>query len=79
MLMTSHFPDHAFLTSGRVILMHAGRMYGYGLPEKFVTESGLREVFGVDVEIMVSGSGAKVCVPRIAGEISFSPQPPATA
>ncbi|WP_088226807.1 ABC transporter ATP-binding protein [Desulfosporosinus sp. FKB] len=66
-IMTSHFPDHAFLCSSKVALL---RKEGFeiGRPDEIVTEENLQEVYGVRVKITstpVAGGLVKACVPLI--------------
>ncbi|MDD4510918.1 MAG: ABC transporter ATP-binding protein [Oscillospiraceae bacterium] len=68
-LMTSHFPDHAFLCSSRVALLRHGG-FEIGTPEEIVTEKNLQEVYGVNVRITntptTDGGVVKSCVPMIS-------------
>jgi iron complex transport system ATP-binding protein/manganese/iron transport system ATP-binding protein len=72
--MASHFPDHAFLYSTKVLLLKSGRLYAAGTPEEVITEQNLERLYGVNVKIVNTGvqnnsrgkSGGgevKVCVP----------------
>ncbi|UWG97048.1 ABC transporter ATP-binding protein [Dehalobacter sp. DCM] len=65
-VMTTHCPDHAFLCSTRVVLLHDGG-FKIGEPDEIVTEDSLCEVYGVKVKIasMPAGDGrlAKACAP----------------
>lgn len=74
-VMTSHFPDHAFLCGGKVALMKRNDEFLFGSAEEVVTEENLRSAYGVDVKIagVRDGSGEyiKTCVPilsRTAGK-----------
>lgn len=65
-LMTTHFPDHAFLCSSTVgLLMKDGFLNG--LADRVVTEENLRKAYGVDVRIINEYEGdvglLKSCVP----------------
>lgn len=68
-VMTSHFPDHAFLCASRVALL-SRTGFTLGEPDKIITEESLREVYGVDVKItstpMGGGRYAKACVPILS-------------
>lgn len=67
-IMSSHFPDHAFLTSNNVAIMQHGSFMAYGLAEDVVTEENLKATYGVDVSITYSHDVARhVCVPHKAG------------
>jgi iron complex transport system ATP-binding protein len=67
-VMTSHFPDHAFLCSSRVALLKRDG-FEIGEPDDIITESNLREVYGVNVKITSTDIGnnrtVKACVPMI--------------
>jgi len=67
-VMSSHFPDHAFLTSNNVAIMQYGSFMAYGLAEEVVTAENLKRTYGVDVSITYSHDVARhVCVPHKAG------------
>lgn len=68
-IMSSHFPDHAFLTSNNVAIMQHGSFMAYGLAEDVVTEENLKQTYGVDVSITYSHDVARhVCVPHKSGQ-----------
>lgn len=68
-IMSSHFPDHAFLTSNNVAIMKYGTFMAYGLAEEVVTEENLKQTYGVDVSITYSHDVARhVCVPHKSGQ-----------
>jgi iron complex transport system ATP-binding protein len=64
-IMTSHFPDHAFLVSNTVALMRRGELIDVGAPDEIVTESNLEKVYKIKVKIVDVDVGVhrKVCVP----------------
>ncbi len=64
-IMTSHFPDHAFLVSSKVALMQKGQFIDIGLPEKVITDSNLEKVYNIKVRVMDVDTGVnhKICVP----------------
>lgn len=64
-IMTSHFPDHAFLTSSKVAIMKQGRFLDFGPPEKVITEDNMQQIYGVKVKVMDvdSSIGYRVCLP----------------
>ncbi|OPX43381.1 putative ABC transporter ATP-binding protein [Ruminiclostridium hungatei] len=70
-IMTSHFPDHAFICSGKVVLMQKNHKFIAGLSEEVVTEGNLQDTYGVDVKIVSSpgraGETIKSCIPVLAG------------
>jgi iron complex transport system ATP-binding protein len=63
-LMASHFPDHALLVSTAVAILNQGRLAYQGAPEAVITETNLRETYGVNVKILYVGKGVdrKVCL-----------------
>lgn len=64
-IMSSHFPDHAFLASNNVAIMQYGSFMAYGLAEEVVTEENLKQTYGVEVSITYSPDVARhVCVPH---------------
>jgi iron complex transport system ATP-binding protein len=64
-IMTSHFPDHAFLISSKVAVMKKGEFLDFGPPERVITEDNLESIYGIRVKMMdVNGAGGpRVCVP----------------
>ncbi len=64
-IMTSHFPDHAFLVSTKVALMRKGEFIDIGTPEKVMTEVNLQKVYNVKVKVIDLDLGIhrKICVP----------------
>jgi iron complex transport system ATP-binding protein len=64
-IMTSHFPDHAFLVSSKVALMKQGEFIGMGTPEGVITDDNLEKVYNIKVKVINVDSGVnrKVCVP----------------
>ncbi len=53
-IMISHDINIAAKFSDRMILLKEGTIYAAGAPEEVVTADNIREVYGVDCEIMVS-------------------------
>lgn len=68
-IMTSHFPDHAFLCGTKVALMSRTRPFQVGHADAIITEETLREAYGVSVRIAsIEDSQAgiiKTCLPRL--------------
>jgi iron complex transport system ATP-binding protein len=67
-IMTTHFPTHAFLHSNKVGLMMAGRFLAVGGPEQVITEENLKKAYGVDVKILsvkspIDEGFVKMCIP----------------
>jgi iron complex transport system ATP-binding protein len=68
-LMSSHFPDHAFLACNRVALMRDGGIMAQGSPETTITSETLSDLYhavvrvtGTDINLE-DGRPMKVCVP----------------
>ncbi|MCC7573898.1 MAG: ABC transporter ATP-binding protein [Candidatus Methanofastidiosum sp.] len=64
-LMTSHFPDHAFLVSNKVAIMKDGSLIDEGTPNEVITNESMKKIYGIDVEVtyMEGNINRKVCVP----------------
>lgn len=69
-LMTTHFPDHAFLACNKALLMRDGTVMDFGGPESVVTSESLTRLYHVPVcvtEAVLKDTGdemiQKVCVP----------------
>lgn len=62
-IMSSHFPDHAFLSSNKVAIMKDKHFIDFGSPEDVVTEKNLRNAYSIDVKLMELDNKRKVCVP----------------
>lgn len=62
-IMSSHFPDHAFLSSTKVAIMKDGHFIDFGTPDDVVTEENLRKAYSIDVKLIELDNKRKVCVP----------------
>lgn len=67
-LMTSHFPDHAFLACNRVMLMRDGVIMECGTPDKAVTSESLSKLYQTHVcvteaTLYPDDTRMKVCIP----------------
>ena len=65
-LMTSHFPDHAFLACTVAALMSKGYVMACGAPEEVVTSENLSNLYQSRVcvtEADADGKRTKVCMP----------------
>jgi len=65
LLMTTHFPDHAFFCASRVAVLKAGRLLAMGRPEEVLTRSRLESAYGVSLRIVEVEAGRRVCVPEM--------------
>jgi len=62
-IMSSHFPDHAFLSSTKVAIMKNKQFIDFGSPDNVVTEENLKKAYSIDVKIIELDDKRKVCVP----------------
>lgn len=64
-IMTSHFPDHAFLIGSKVAVMKGGKFIAFGPPDEVVTDQNLEAIYKSKVKVMeVNGNERyRVCVP----------------
>ncbi len=82
-LMTSHYPDHAFLACSKVALMGKGKIVAKGDPDEIVTSESLSSLYDTPVVVARAESGSlkiKTCIPlldeeqvRQAAEVSRTP------
>ncbi len=67
-LMTSHYPDHAFLACTKVALMNHGRIVHEGAPDDVVTSESLTALYNTPVYVAYAESGTlriKTCIPLL--------------
>lgn len=67
-LMTSHYPDHAFLACSHVALLKGGRVTAYGRPDEVVTGESLTTLYETPVHVCdvdVGGVTIKTCIPLL--------------
>ncbi len=68
-IMTSHYPNHAFLCSTKVAFMQKNNVFVVGDADKVVTEDNLRRAYGIDVKIINTsnskGGVVRACIPMI--------------
>lgn len=68
-IMTSHFPDHAYLACTKAVVMSRRRPFCVGSVEEIVTEPILNEAYGIKVKIVslafddVPGGTLTTCMP----------------
>jgi len=63
-IMTSHFPDHAFIVSDLVGIMREGSFSMIGPAEEVITSEALIATYHVDVKVeFIEVAGRKVCIP----------------
>jgi iron complex transport system ATP-binding protein len=68
-IMTSHFPNHAFLCSTKVGLMEKNNKFKIGTADEIITEENLKSVYGIDMKIASiqgeNGEKIKSCIPLL--------------
>jgi len=63
-IMTSHFPDHAFIVSDKVGIMRGGVFSTIGPANSVITSTSLQETYNVDVAVEYHRTaGRNVCIP----------------
>ena len=62
-IMTSHFPDHAFISSNKVAIMKDRKFLDIGKPADIITEENMEKAYGIHVKIVDVGQNRKICVP----------------
>jgi iron complex transport system ATP-binding protein len=82
-LFSTHDPDHAFLCAERVLMLRDGRILAAGRPDDVVTRDNLRQLYGVEVEVVMAtlpdGRTSRLCVPGLQGlRAARRPRPAST-
>ena len=62
-IMSSHFPDHAFLSSNKVAILKDKKFIDFGSPDSVITEENLRKAYSIDVKLLKLDDNRKVCIP----------------
>ena len=62
-IMSSHYPDHAFLAASKVAIMKDKGFIYFGTPDDVLSEENLKKAYGIDVKLMELDDGRKICVP----------------
>ncbi|MDX9873235.1 MAG: ABC transporter ATP-binding protein [Clostridia bacterium] len=69
-VMTSHFPNHAFLCATKAALIHRNSLITVGPVDEVVSEENLRSAYGVEVKITSAfnskGECVKACIPMLS-------------
>ncbi len=63
-LKSTHYPDHAFLVSNKVVLMKEGKILTMGSPDEVITKENINILYGIDVSIDMTLHGSNMCIPR---------------
>ena len=61
-IMSSHFPDHAFISANKVALMDGKKFLAMGKPEDVITTENMKQIYGIDVKVMDIGK-RMACIP----------------
>ena len=61
-VMSSHFPDQAFISANKVALMKGKNFIDLGSPEEVITEENMEEIYDIQVKI-VDIKHRKACIP----------------
>jgi iron complex transport system ATP-binding protein len=51
-VMSSHFPDHAFISANKVAIMKGTEFIDIGSPEEVITEENMEKAYGIKVKIL---------------------------
>lgn len=67
-IMTSHFPNHAFMASSKVLAMARGSKYKIDRADKVIRPELLEEMYGIKAQVnivkdQVTGEDIRVCIP----------------
>ena len=62
-IMSSHFPDHAFSTSNKVAIMKNKTFIDFGDPIDVITKDNLKKAYDIDIDLIETSNGQKICVP----------------
>ena len=63
-IMSSHYPDHAFLAATKVAIMKDKSFIDFGNPDDVLTEENLKNAYGIDVKLVELENNRKICVPQ---------------
>lgn len=78
-LMTSHYPDHAFLACSHVALMSGGLIVAQGNPDEVVTSESLTALYDTPVRVTQADVGGgvmvKTCIPLLDESLFDGPTP----
>ena len=62
-IMTSHFPDHAFISSNQVAILNNGILMAKGTPEEVITRENMKQAYDIDVKIIDVDMHRKAVIP----------------
>ncbi|MDR2623540.1 MAG: ABC transporter ATP-binding protein [Methanobrevibacter sp.] len=61
-IMTSHYPDHCFISSDKVAIMQNKRFIDIGTPDDVVIPTNLKKAYNLDINVVKLNNGRKICV-----------------
>ncbi|MDR0913455.1 MAG: ABC transporter ATP-binding protein [Methanobrevibacter sp.] len=61
-IMTSHYPDHSFISSNKVAIMQNKTFIDFGSPDEVVNSKNLKIAYNLDIDIITLDNGRKICV-----------------
>ncbi|HEX3012770.1 MAG TPA: ABC transporter ATP-binding protein [Methanobacterium sp.] len=61
-VMSSHFPDHAFISASKVAIMKGKNFIDIGTPDDVITEENMEKTYGINVKIM-DIENRRACIP----------------
>jgi len=67
-LMTTHFPDHAFQCHSNVVLMQRDSQFLFGSADEVITEGNLNSAYNIEVSVVeheVHGQLIRYCLPLL--------------
>ena len=62
-IMTSHYPDHAFISSNKVAIFNNGSLMAIGDSEEVITEENMSKTYGIDVKVLDVENHRKAVIP----------------
>jgi iron complex transport system ATP-binding protein len=62
-VMSSHFPDHAFLAADKVAIMKDRGILAFGTPDEVITQENLEKAYKIGVKIE-KVDGRMICIPQ---------------
>lgn len=69
-IMTSHFPNHAFICSTKVVIIQKNSVFKQGSANEVLTEENLKAAYGIELKITSienhCGERINTCVPLIS-------------
>lgn len=61
-IMSSHFPDHAFISANKVAILKGKEFIDIGTPEEVITPKNMELAYGINVDIVDIGNRT-ACIP----------------